>query len=337
MKAKRGRASDLAACSLRTLSALGLAVLAVFGSALTAGAQVYPSRVVTVMVPVGPGGAPDLFARILSEHLQLKLGQPFVVENRPGVGGNLALQAVARSVADGHTLLLMTTPHAINATLFPLLDANLERDIAPVTGLVGDHFVLVVTSSLPFQTLAEFLAYARANPGRINMASSGAGNLSHLSGEMFKMKAGVDMVHVPYRSTPAALSDVISGNVHLMFDAVPSARPNIEAGKLRALGVTGPEPHPQLPGVPAIAGLVPGYEVTGWMGIGVPRATPQAVVDKLSLEISKALADPGVKSRLAELGSNKQELSAAAFGRLLAEDTAKWAEVIRYSGLKGKP
>lgn len=337
MKAETRLAPRLAARSVRALSGLVLMMAGMCTVALDARAQAYPSRVVTVTVPVGPGGAPDLFARILSEHLQVKLGQAFVVENRPGVGGNLALQAVARSAADGHTLLLMTTPHAINATLFPVLDANLEREIAPVTGLVGDHFVMVVTPSLPFQTLAEFLVYARANPGRINMASSGAGNLSHLSGEMFKMKAGVDIVHVPYRSTPAALSDVISGNVHLMFDAVPSARPNIEAGKLRALGVTGPEPHPQLPGVPAISGLVPGYEVTGWMGIGVPRATPQAVVDKLSLEISKALSDPGVKSRLAELGSNKQELSAAAFGRLLAEDTAKWAEVIRYSGLKGKP
>ena len=331
-------ASGLGARPFRSLfGSMMVAAAVMAGSAHELRAQIYPSRVVTVMVPVGPGGAPDLFARILSEHLQLKLGQPFVVENRPGVGGNLAMQAVARSPADGHTLLLMTTPHAINATLFPLLDANLVRDIAPVTGLVGDNFVLVVTPSWPVRTLAEFLAYARANPGKINMASSGAGNLSHLSGEMFKMKAGVDRVHVPYRSTPAALADVMSGSVHLMFDAIPSARSNIEGGKLRALGVTGTEPHLQLPGVPAIAGLVPGYEVTGWMGIGAPRATPQPVIDKLSQEISRALADPGVKARLAELGSSKLELSAAEFGKLLADDTAKWAEVIKYSGLKARP
>ncbi len=326
-----------AATRLYSFVALVLAMATMAVWAFDARAQGYPSRVVTVILPVGPGGAPDLFARILSEHLQLKLGHPFVVENRPGAGGNLAMQAVVRAAADGHTLLLMTTPHAINATLFPMLDANLVRDIAPVTGLVGDNFVLVVTPSWPVKTLAELLAYARANPGSINMASSGAGNLSHLSGEMFKMKAGIDMVHVPYRSTPAALADVMSGNVHLMFDAVPSARPNIGGGKLRALGVSGTGPHPQLPGVPAIAGVVPGYEVTGWMGIGAPRATTQPVVEKLSHEISKALADPSVKSRLTELGSNKLELSAAEFGNLIAADTAKWAEVIKHAGLKARP
>ena len=299
-------------------------------------AVAYPTRTVSVVVPVGPGGAPDLFARILSEHLQGKLGQPFIVENRPGVGGNLAMQAVARAPADGHALLLMTTPHAINATLFPVVDASLERDIAPVIGLLGDNFVMVVNPDWPIKSLPEFLAFARANPGRINMASSGAGNLSHLTGEMFKMKAGVDMVHVPYRSTPAALSDVMNGNVHLMFDAIPSARSNIEGGKLRALGVTGAKPHPQLPGVPAIGDLVPGFDVTGWMGIGVARATPQPIIDKLAAEIAASLAAPSVQARLAELGSNKLQVPAADFARLLAEDTARWAEVIRHAGLKGR-
>ena len=313
----------------------GLAALATVSQ--TGWAQIdpaYPSRHLTLLVPVGAGGAPDLFARVLGERLAQQLGQPVVIENRPGVGGNLAMQAVVRAPADGHTLLLMTTPQAINATLYPDLSASLARDIAPVIGLAGDNFVVVVTPSMPATTLAEFIAYAKANPGKINIASSGTGNMSHLAAELFKMMAGVDMVHVPYRSAPSALADVMAGNVQAMIDAIPSSRPHIEAGKLRALAVTGKTRHPALPGVPAIDEQVSGYEVTGWMGIGVATSTSAAVINRLDREIAAALADPGVKARLAELGSTKLELSAADFGKLIAADTRKWAEVIGFAGLK---
>lgn len=316
-------------CSLGATAALGL-------GKVPARAQQFPSRHVSMLVPVGPGGAPDLFARLLGEQLQQRMGQPFVVDNRPGVGGNLAMQAVARSQPDGHTLLLMTTPHAINATLYPDMSVSLERDIAPVIGLAGDNFVMVVNPALPFSDVGQFIAYARANPGKLNMASSGSGNLSHLSGEMLKMKAGVDLVLVPYRSTPAALTDVMNGNVQVMFDAIPSARPHIEAGKLKALGVSGKAAHPTLPGVPAIGEVVPGYEVTGWMGIGCARGTPAAVIARLAREITASLADPAVKARLADIGSNKIEVAAADFGVLIADDVRKWAEVIKHAGLKGR-
>lgn len=301
-----------------------------------AAAQAWPTRHVTLLVPVGPGGAPDIFARLLGDQLASRLGQPMVIENRPGVGGNLALQAVARAPADGHMLLLMTTPHAINTTLYPDLTASLTRDIAPVIGLTGDGFVVVVTPSLPLGSLGELIGYARANPGKLNMASSGTGNLSHLSGELFKMMAKVDMVHVPYRSTPAALSDVMSGNVHVMFDSIASARPSIDGGSLRGLAVTSSERHPLLPRLPPIADLVPGYEMNGWMGIGVPKATPADIIERLAREISAVVNDPVIKARLADAGSAKGELTAAAFGKLIAHDTGKWAEVIRYAGLKAR-
>ena len=312
----------------------GLAALAFLPHSATA--QTYPSRNVTLVVPVGPGGAPDLFARLLGEHLQKRLGQSVVIENRPGVGGNLAMQAVVRAGPDGHSLLLMTTPHAINATLYPDLGANLIRDIVPVTGLVGDNFVMVVTPTLAQKTLAEFLAYAKSNPGYMNMGSSGTGNLSHLAGELFKMRAGVDMVHVPYRSSPGALADVMTGTVDVMFDAIPSARGSIEAGKLRALGVTGATENPTLPGIPPIADMVRGYEVTGWMGIGVAQGTPARIVDLLAREISSALTDPVVKARLADIGSNKLELNAEDFAKLINDDVRKWAQVIKHAGIKPK-
>ena len=221
-----------------------------------------------------PGGAPDIVARLIGQPLSQRLGQPVVIENRPGGGGNLALQAVARAPADGYTLLLIATPHAVNVTLYEKLNVNVMRDIVPVASIDNDPFVMVVNPSLPARTVAEFIAYAKANPGKINMGSSGSGNLSHLAGELFKMMTGTDMVHVPYRGMPAALTALMTGDVHVVFDALPSSISHVKEGKVRALGVTTGKRVKALPDVPAVADTVPGYVVTGWLGIGVPKGTP---------------------------------------------------------------
>jgi len=297
-------------------------------------AQGYPTRPVTLIVFVGSGGAPDILARLVGQSLSQRLGQAVVIDNRPGAGGNLALQAVARAPADGYMLLLVATPHAINATLYERSNVNITRDIVPIASINSDSFVMLVNPSLPAKTLPEFIAYAKANPGKINMASSGTGNMSHLSGELFKMMAGIDMVHVPYKGAPQALAGVMAGDVHVMFDAIPSSLPHVQSGQLRALAVTIGTRAKALPDVPPVAEFVPGYAVSGWLGVGAPKGTPAEIVDKLNKEINAALADPAVGARLADLGSTVRAGSPADFGRLIAEETEKWGNVIRAANVK---
>ena len=297
-------------------------------------AQSYPTRPISLVVFVGAGGAPDIVARIVAPPLSQRLGQPVVIDNRPGGGGNIALQAVARAPADGYTLLLVATPHAVNVTLYEKLDVNVMRDIVPVASIDDDAFVLMVNNSLPVKTVAELIAYAKANPGKINMASSGTGNLSHLAGELFKMMTGTEMVHVPYRGMPAANTALMTGDAHVMFNALPSALPHVKEGRVRAIGVTTKTRVKRLPDVPAIAETVPGYMVTGWLGIGVPKGTPPEIVDRLNKEMNAVLADPEVVTRLANVGSEPFSGSPADFGKFLAAETEKWTKVVRFAGLK---
>jgi tripartite-type tricarboxylate transporter receptor subunit TctC len=301
-------------------------------------AQSYPTRPVTLIVFVPAGATPDIIARLIGQSLSQRFGQSVVVviDNRPGAGGNLALQAVARAPADGYTLLMVATPHAINVTLYEKSPISITRDIVPVASVNSDAFVLLVNPSFPAKTVAEFIAHAKANPGKINLASNGTGNLTHLSGELFRMMTGIEVVHVPYRGTPAAHSALIAGDVHAMFDAVGSSLPHIQSGGLRALGVTATERLRVLPDIPLIGDVVPGYAVTGWLGIGVPKGTPAEIVERLNREINAVLADPTVKARMAELGSEIFTGSSADFANLVAEETEKWAKVVKFAGLKAE-
>jgi tripartite-type tricarboxylate transporter receptor subunit TctC len=295
-------------------------------------AQAYPARTITLIVFAPAGGSPDIKARILGQLLSQRLGQAIVVENRPGAGGHLALQAVARAPADGYTLLLVATPHAVNATLHE--QVTVIKDIEPVAGITGDPFIMVVNPTFPAKTVPEFIAYAKANPGKINVTSSGSGNLSHLSAELFRMLAGVDMVHVPYKGTVAALTGVMAGEVHLMFDAMTSALPHVQAGRLHALGVTSTKPVDVLPGVPTVAAAVPGYVVNGVLGIGAPKGTPPDVVNRLNKEINALLADPGPRGQLAGLGSTVFSGAPADFGQYVRDDVDKWAKVVKFANVK---
>jgi tripartite-type tricarboxylate transporter receptor subunit TctC len=313
--------------------------LAAFGGALAAVpraaiAQAYPARPITLVVFVAAGGAPDIVARIIGPPLSQRLGQPVVVENRPGGGGNLALQAVARAPADGHTLLLVATPHAVNVTLYEKLGINIMRDIVPVASIDDDAFVLTINNSLPVRTVSELIAYAKANPGKLNMSSSGSGNLSHLAGELFKMMTGTEMVHVPYRGMPAANTALMTGDSHVMFNALPSALPHVKEGTVRALAVTGKSRVKTLPNVPTVAESVPGYVVTGWLGLGAPKNTPPEIVDRLNKEMNAVLTEPETLARLANVGSEPFSGSPADFGRFLEAETDTWSKVVRFAGLK---
>jgi len=288
-----------------------------------------------LIVFVPAGGTPDIIARLLGQSLSQRLGQSVVIDNRPGGGGNLALQAVARAPADGYTLLLVATPHAINVTLYEKGPVTVTHDIVPVASLNSDSFVLLVNPSFPAKTVAEFITQAKANPGKINVASSGTGNLSHLSGELFRMMTGVEVVHVPYRGTPAAHSGLMAGDVHAMFDATGSALPHVQSGALRALGVSTTSRLRVLPDIPPIRHTVPGYAVIGWLGIGAPKGTPPEIVERLDREINAALAEPAMKARMADLGSDPLPGSAGDFAKLIAEETDKWAKVVKFAGLKG--
>jgi tripartite-type tricarboxylate transporter receptor subunit TctC len=263
-----------------------------------------------------------------------RLGQSIVIDNRPGAGGNLALQAVARAPTDGYTLLLVATPHAINVTLYEKSTVTLTRDIVPVARINQDSFVLLVNPSFPAKTVREFVSYAKANPGKINLASAGTGNLTHLCGELLRMMTGIDVVHVPYRGTPAAQSALIAGEVQAFFDAVGSSMAHIQAGSLRALGVTAAARLKVLPDIPLIGDVVPGYAVTGWLGVGVPKGTPPEIIERLNREANAALADPAVRARMAELGSEPLPGSPGKFAKLIAEETEKWSEVVKFAGLK---
>jgi tripartite-type tricarboxylate transporter receptor subunit TctC len=293
-------------------------------------AQTYPARPVRIVVGFGPGGAADIVARLMGQWLSERLGRPFVIEDRPGVASNLATEAVVNSPPDGYTLLMISTPQAINATLYEHLNFNFVRDIVPVASISRDGpAVMEVNPSFSAKTVPEFIAYAKANPGRINMASAGVGSINHVFGELFKLMAGVDMLHVPYRGSGPALTDLIGGQVQVTFDALASSVEYIRTGKLRALAVTTATRSAALPDVPTVGEFVPGYEATGWLGIGAPRNTPPKIIDMLNREINAGLGDPKIKAQIVELGSPIFQSSPAEFGRLIADDVEKWAKVVR--------
>jgi tripartite-type tricarboxylate transporter receptor subunit TctC len=297
-------------------------------------AQSYPTRSVRLIIGYPPGGSADITARLIGQWLSERLGQPVIIESRSGAGTNLATEAVVNAPPDGYTLLLVAPANAINVSLFDKLNHNFIRDIAPVAGIIRFPNVMVVHPSVPAKTVSEFIAYAKANPGKLNMASSGNGSTIHLSGELFKMMTGVNMIHVPYRGGALALTDLVGGQVQVMFDNVPTSAEFIKAGKLRGLAVTSAARSEVLPELPTVGDFVPGYEATAWYGMGVPKNTPAEIIEKLNKEINAILADPKSKARLAELGASLLAGSPADFGKLVAEETEKWAKVVKFSGAK---
>ncbi|MEA2949475.1 MAG: hypothetical protein QOI40_4805 [Alphaproteobacteria bacterium] len=302
--------------------------------ARTARAQTYPARPVRIIIGYTPGGSADITARLLAQWLTERLGQSFVVESRPGGGTNIATEAAVRAPADGYTLLLVAPANAINATLYEKLNYDFLRDIAPVAGLIRFPNIMEVNPSVPVKTVPEFIAYAKANPGKINYASSGNGSTIHMSAELFKMMAGVDMVHVPYRGGAPALTDMLGGQVQVMFDNLPTSLEHVTSGRLRPLGITSATRAALLPDVPTVADAVPGYESSAWYGVGAPRSTPVEIIDRLNNEINAILAEPKVKTRVAEMGATEVAGSPADFGKLIAEETEKWGKVVKFSGAK---
>jgi tripartite-type tricarboxylate transporter receptor subunit TctC len=317
----------------RWVRALGLLLLAV-AAGPSATAADYPTKPVKWVVPYPPAGTTDVLARIVAQWLTEKLGQPFVVENRPGAGNNIGTESVINAPPDGYTMLLVNPANGINATLYKNLNFNFIRDIAPVAGLVRTPNVMEVTNSLPVKNVAEFLAYCKANPGKINMASSGSGTSVHLSGELFKSMTGCDMLHVPYKGAGPALIDLIGGQVQVIFDNLPSSIGHIKAGKIRALAVTSEGREPSMPQLPTVGETVPGYEATAWFGVGMPKGTPRDIIDKVNAEVNRALADPKMRERLAELGGKPIAGTPEDFGRVIAAETAKWEKVVKESGAK---
>jgi tripartite-type tricarboxylate transporter receptor subunit TctC len=301
-----------------------------------AGAQAYPTRPVRIIVGFASGGTLDIIARLLGHWLSDRFGQPFVVENRPGGGGNIGTEAVVRAPPDGYTLLLVGSPNMINATLYEKLNFNFIRDIAPVASTDRAPHVMEVNQIFPAKSVPEFIAYAKANPGKINMASAGIGTGQHVAGELFKMMAGIDMAHVPYRSAGPALTDLIGGQVQVMFDSLPASIEHIRAGRLRALAVTTATRLEVLPDIPSVADFVPGYEASAVHGIGAPRNTPTEIVDRLNKEINAALGDPKMRARLTELGLAVLPGSPADFGKLIADETEKWGKVVKFAGSKAE-
>ena len=297
-------------------------------------AQAYPSRPVRIMVGFAAGGATDIVARIMGQWLSERLGQPFVVENRPGAGTNIATAAVVNAAPDGHTLLMVSPTNAVNATLYDKLSYNFIRDIAPVASIHREPFLVEVDPSVPVKTVPEFIAYAKAHPGQISFASAGNGSVAHVTGELFKMMTGVNLVHVPYRGAGPALVDLLGGQVQVMFATMSSSIEYVRGGKLRALAVTTATRSPVLPDIPTVAEFVPGYESSFWTGVGASKSTPAEIVDKLNKEINAALADPKMKARFAELGATALPGSSADFGKLLADETEKSAKVVKFAGVK---
>jgi tripartite-type tricarboxylate transporter receptor subunit TctC len=299
-------------------------------------AQTYPSRPVRLIVGFPAGGGADIVGRLISQSLQERLGQPFVIDNRPGAGTNIATEAVVRAPADGYTLGLVGLPNAVNATLYDKLNFNFIRDVAPVAGILRTPEVMVVNPAVPAKTLPEFIAQAKANPGKINMASAGNGSVSHVAGELFVFMAGLNLVHVPYRGAAPALTDLLAGQVQVLFGAVTASIPYINAGKLRLLAVTGAQRSELLPDTPSVGEFVPGYEASAWYGIGAPKGTPVEIIDRLNTEINAALADPKLKAQIADLGATVLAVSPADLGKLIAEDTEKWAKVIKFANIKAE-
>jgi tripartite-type tricarboxylate transporter receptor subunit TctC len=299
-------------------------------------AQTYPTRPVRLIVGFPPAGGADLFARLIGQSLSERLGQPFVIENRPGANSNMGAEAVVRAAPDGYTLLLIAITNAINATSYDKLNFNFIRDIAPVAAIDGVPNIMVVHPSFPAKTVPEFIAYATANPGKINFASEGIGGIGQLLGEMFKMMAGVNMVHVPYRGAALALTDLMGAQVQVMFASMPSAIQHVRAGKLRALAVTTATRSEALPQIPTVGELLPSFEAVTWHGIGAPKNTPAAIISKLNNEINAALVSPVMKGRLADLGGTPLVLSPADFSMFIAAETDKWGTVIRTAGIKAE-
>jgi tripartite-type tricarboxylate transporter receptor subunit TctC len=312
------------------LLALGVAALGLAGVA--AQAQDYPTKPVKWVVPYPPGGTTDILARLIGQYLSEHLGQQFVIDNRPGAGNNIGTEVVVNAPPDGYTLLLVNPANGINATLYKKLPFNFLRDIAPVAGITRVPNVMEVNPNFPAKTVAEFIAYGKANPGKINMASSGNGTSVHLSGELFMAMTGIKMTHVPYRGAGPALTDMIAGTVDVLFDNMPSSIEFIKSGKLRALAVTTDVRNEALPNVPVVADTVPGYEASAWFGIGAPKGTPANIVEKINKSVNDSLADPKMKGRLADLGGIPMGGTPADFGKVMASETAKWEKAVKFSG-----
>jgi tripartite-type tricarboxylate transporter receptor subunit TctC len=316
------------------LLVLSFAIVSINGAAPAAAADAYPSKIVRWIVGYPAGGSTDIFARLIGQRLSEKLGHQFIIENRPGAGNNIGTEAVVNAAPDGYTLLLVNPANAINATLYKKLSFNFINDIVPIAGIARVPNVMEVNPTVPVKTVAEFIAYAKANPGKINVASSGNGTSIHLSAELFKFMTGVNIVHVPYRGSAPALTDLLSGQVQVMFDNMPSSVAHIQAGSLRPLAVTTADRTPALPDVPTVAETVPGFEASAWFGMGAPKGTPQEIVDKLNKEVNEALADPKIKARIAELGGTPIIVTPAQFGEVIKAETEKWAKVVEFSGVK---
>jgi tripartite-type tricarboxylate transporter receptor subunit TctC len=294
----------------------------------------YPSRPVRVIAGFSPGSTTDIVARLIGQWLQARLGQSFVIENRTGAGGNIATEAVVRAAPDGDTLLVMSSSNAINMTLYQNLKFNVMHDLAPIVGIVSAPNAMVVNPSVPARTVPEFIAYATANPGKVNMGSAGSGTSSHLAGELFDMLAGVKLTHIPYRGSPLALTDLLGGQVQVVFSPMPPTVAHIRSGALRVLAVTGAKRWEVFPDIPTVAEFVPGYEASTWIGLGAPAATPTEIIDRLNREIDAALADPKIKTTLADMGGIELGGTPADFGRLVADEVAKWGKVVRFANLK---
>jgi tripartite-type tricarboxylate transporter receptor subunit TctC len=299
-------------------------------------AQAYPSRPVRILVGAPPGGAFDILARLIGQWLSERLGQPFIVENRPGAGTNIATEAAVKAAPDGHTLLVFDASPAINTNLYDNLNFVFLRDIAPVASVVRSPLIMVVNPAIPAKTVPEFIVYAKANPGKINMASTGNGAPPHVTGELFKMMAGVDMVHVPYRGAAPAITDLLSGQVQVLFISPLVSIEHIKTGKLRGLAVTSATRWQELPDIPTVGDFVPGFEVSQWFGVGAPKNTPAAIVDKVNVEINASLADPKIKARLTELGGTAFPGSPGDFAKLISDETEKWGKVIRAASIKAE-
>jgi tripartite-type tricarboxylate transporter receptor subunit TctC len=296
----------------------------------------YPTKPVRWIVGYPAGGSTDILARLIGQWLSARLGQQFIIENRPGAGNNLGTEQVVRAAPDGYTILLVNPANAINTTLYEKLSFDFVRDIAPVAGLIRVPNVMEVNPSVPAKTVPEFIAYAKANPGKINLASSGNGTSIHMSGELFKMMTGLAMQHVPYRGSAPMLTDLLAGQVQVTFDNMPSSIEHIRAGKLRALAVTTAMRSEALPDVPVVADFVPGYEASAWFGLGAPKGTPPEIVELLNKEVNAAVADPNVRARLADMGGMLINGTPAEFGKIIAEETEKWAKVVKFSGAKAE-
>ena len=320
----------------RQLLALAGAAAALPARSLVARAQAYPSRPVRFIVAVAPGGGNDIFARLMGQWLSERLGQPFVVENRPGGGNNIGTEAVVKAPPDGYTLLLASSNNASNAALYDNLGFNFIRDIAPVAGIARTTLVMVVNPFVPAKTVPEFIAYAKANPGKVNMASAGTGGIGHLAGELFKMTTGVNFLHVPYRGNGPALTALLGGEVDVLFPSLASAIEYMKGGKLRGLAVTSAMRSDAMPELPSVGEFVAGYEISTWYGVGAPRGTPAEIIARLNNEINAGLAHPALKARFAELGDIPMPMTPAEFGSLIADQTEKLGRIVKFAGIKAE-